>query len=483
MIPQVIKTSMAAFILLATTPWTFGQEGPVRLPQKEDTQWIWDQEGAATEAPAGDRFFRLRFEAQLPVQKSVLVIQCDNQYTVWLNGKRLGGGTDWKVRHQYELTGHLEDTNVLAVQATNEGRSPAGLAAALVIVDKSGARYLYSGEADWRVSSQAELGWQTVASDKDKWEPAVSLGRLDTAAPWAGQMDRNNVVQKSIRVVERATQEQFHLLPTDRLTWLGGTFVERLQYDGRLEAQLQEHLAAPEKSISIRNLGWSGDDVWGTARAVFGQQADGMRRLEDDLARTNPTVVALCYGANESFAGAAGLPRFEAGLKDLIRRVGENGAQLVLVTPPPFESLGGSLPDMQQANQDLSKYCDAIRHISQQNQLPLIDLHSQWPDRETAGQPLTYNGVHLNREGYRIASERLFDGFLPGVTAEVPSSKLIDLVQAKNELYFHRYRPQNETYLFLFRKHEQGNNAVEIPQFDGLVEQKEKEIRQFAVED
>ena len=37
------------------------------------------------------------------------------------------------------------------------------------------------------------------------------------------------------------------------------------------------------------------------------------------------------------------------------------------------------------------------------------------------------------------------------------------LIVAKNRLYFHRWRPQNETYLFGFRKHEQGQNAVEIP--------------------
>jgi hypothetical protein len=43
-------------------------------------------------------------------------------------------------------------------------------------------------------------------------------------------------------------------------------------------------------------------------------------------------------------------------------------------------------------------------------------------------------------------------------------------------LFFHRWRPQNETYIFGFRKHEQGNNAVEIPQFDPLVTQIETEI-------
>ena len=36
-------------------------------------------------------------------------------------------------------------------------------------------------------------------------------------------------------------------------------------------------------------------------------------------------------------------------------------------------------------------------------------------------------------------------------------------INAKNRLFFYRWRPQNITYLFGFRKHEQGNNAVEIP--------------------
>jgi hypothetical protein len=60
------------------------------------------------------------------------------------------------------------------------------------------------------------------------------------------------------------------------------------------------------------------------------------------------------------------------------------------------------------------------------------------------------------------------------------AERLRQLILAKNQLYFHRWRPQNETYLFGFRKHEQGQNAVEIPQFDPLVEAKEKEIHALA---
>ena len=46
----------------------------------------------------------------------------------------------------------------------------------------------------------------------------------------------------------------------------------------------------------------------------------------------------------------------------------------------------------------------------------------------------------------------------------------------KNTLFFDRWRPQNETYLFGFRKHEQGQNAKEIPQFDPLIEADEQKI-------
>lgn len=53
-------------------------------------------------------------------------------------------------------------------------------------------------------------------------------------------------------------------------------------------------------------------------------------------------------------------------------------------------------------------------------------------------------------------------------------------IRAKNELYFHHYRPQNETYLFLFRKHEQGNNAVEIAQLEPLIAEADQAIQKAA---
>lgn len=55
---------------------------------------------------------------------------------------------------------------------------------------------------------------------------------------------------------------------------------------------------------------------------------------------------------------------------------------------------------------------------------------------------------------------------------------LRQLILKKNELYFHRWRPQNVTYLFGFRKHEQGNNAADIARFDPFIREAEQQIQQ-----
>lgn len=71
---------------------------------------------------------------------------------------------------------------------------------------------------------------------------------------------------------------------------------------------------------------------------------------------------------------------------------------------------------------------------------------------------------------------------IPAIAPEfVQAEKLRHAINAKNQLFFYRWRPQNETYLFGFRKHEQGNNAKEIPMFDPLIEKDEAEIAKLRV--
>lgn len=64
--------------------------------------------------------------------------------------------------------------------------------------------------------------------------------------------------------------------------------------------------------------------------------------------------------------------------------------------------------------------------------------------------------------------------YLVGSTG--PYENLRELIRRKNELYFHRWRPQNITYLYGFRKHEQGNNAADIARFDPFIRELEGQI-------
>jgi lysophospholipase L1-like esterase len=280
------------------------------------------------------------------------------------------------------------------------------------------------------------------------------------------------------------TKDGYRLQSNDRLSLVGGTFIERLQFDGHLEAALYQ--AVGESGLQIRNLGWSGDDVWGTARAVFGQPSDGFERLKSDLKLAQPSVVLLAYGANESFAGEAGREQFRTGLARMIDMTKELGAQPVLMTPPPFETLGPPLPDMQPANANLATYCDTIRNLATERGLPLIDLHALVLAQPPSATPRTENGIHLSEAGTAEVSRLLAGALLGSKLTEdrwskvVAASELRAMILQKNEWFFHRYRPQNETYLFLFRKHEQGNNAAEIPQFDPLIADVEQQIRRQA---
>jgi lysophospholipase L1-like esterase len=81
------------------------------------------------------------------------------------------------------------------------------------------------------------------------------------------------------------------------------------------------------------------------------------------------------------------------------------------------------------------------------------------------------------RELGPFSSSELSSGVLVSRTpSDDQSDLLLETIRTKNEFYFHKWRPQNETYLRGFRKHEQGQNAVELEQFDAFIEAEEQKI-------
>jgi hypothetical protein len=99
---------------------------------------------------------------------------------------------------------------------------------------------------------------------------------------------------------------------------------------------------------------------------------------------------------------------------------------------------------------------------------PLDDASATTWERGKVIAPLKRGQSFTLRHGETTLATAIATEWARGVEVERSYSekRVRDLqaaIQLKNFLFFQRHRPQNETYLFLFRKHEQGNNAVEIP--------------------
>jgi lysophospholipase L1-like esterase len=273
--------------------------------------------------------------------------------------------------------------------------------------------------------------------------------------------------------------QRFEFKDGDRVVWLGNTLVEREQRYGYWETALI--VANADKNITVRNLGWSGDTIFGEARVGFdlNQPNKGFERMVSLTLELKPTVIFICYGTNESFEGKDGLPKFEKGLEKLLDALKPARARIVLFPPMPFEF---GVPEAR--NADLARYAEVVQNVARKRGLAFTDPSVPLA-REFESQPkpvrLTDNGMHLTEGGYRITASAAIAS-LGLKVPELDWKKLEPLrkaVVAKNELFFHRWRPQNETYLFGFRKHEQGKNAKEVAEFDPLVNKAEEEIAEI----
>ena len=285
---------------------------------------------------------------------------------------------------------------------------------------------------------------------------------------------------------EAAQDKTFEFKNEDDVILLGSTVIEREQRYGYFESSLQ--LAQPDKKISVRNLGWSGDTVFGHARSYFGPPEEGIQRLTAHLEMLKPDVVILCYGSELAHERLGGLPAFLTGYRALLDLIREKspGVRLIIAAPPPLENLAPPLPDQTEPNKNLASLRDALAKFAHSQNVFFVDWFGAMggvPKPGRAAKPLTENGIHYTQEGYQKLAAKLIAGLgvkVPDVspTAIEPLRKAI---VAKDTLFFDRWRPQNETYLFGFRKHEQGQNAKEIPMFDPLIADADKKIQEMKV--
>ena len=188
----------------------------------------------------------------------------------------------------------------------------------------------------------------------------------------------------------------------DRVVLLGNTLIERAQTYAYLETILAS--SNPGLRLTFRNLGWSGDNVFGHSRAVFDPAPRGFGKLLKQVSAAKPTVLMIGYGSNAAYEGEAGLPAFVAGYTRLLDSVSQAGARMVLLSPVRLKKKKPPLPDPAAQNRNLAIYAAAISKIAKERKLAFIDLFTELR-AGSPGEELTNNGIHLNRLGYLKAGQ------------------------------------------------------------------------------
>ncbi|MCB1126319.1 MAG: family 78 glycoside hydrolase catalytic domain, partial [Verrucomicrobiae bacterium] len=151
--------------------------------------WIWYPEGdPASSAPVGTRYFRRAFNlsAAVPVKSAQLVLTADNSFEVFVNGDKVGTGSNFKTPYEFDVAARLQTgLNVIAVSAQNVGdaANPAGLLANLDLEFTDGEHLLIHSDADWRTGRDATDGWAEPVFNEDGWQPAKVLGAVGMG-PW-----------------------------------------------------------------------------------------------------------------------------------------------------------------------------------------------------------------------------------------------------------------------------------------------------------
>lgn len=213
-----------------------------------------------------------------------------------------------------------------------------------------------------------------------------------------------------------AQTPKFELKNNDRVVFLGNSIFENETYSGYLELALTTRW--PDRSITFRNIGWTGDNVFGDARSYITSPPTSYDLLIEQLTNAKPTVVFIAYGGIEAQSGDAGIPRFKEGLNKLIDKINDLGARTILLSTIPVMSKNSS-ENINNQNAMLAKYSEEISKVATERGKQFVDILNPVKTLNEKFE-LSDNGIHLNEVGYYYLANVLEKGLgLPARKEEV----------------------------------------------------------------
>jgi hypothetical protein len=158
----------------------------------KDCPWVWfPGENARTAAPPGTRYFRREVTLdQRKIKDAKFVASCDNEFTLFVNGKEAGkddgDGDSWQRPQTVNVAKLLgAGANALAVVALNltDKPNPAGLIGKLTVTFETGDPLTATVDKTWRASKQEQPGWKEAGFADNAWPAAEAVAKFGDS-PW-----------------------------------------------------------------------------------------------------------------------------------------------------------------------------------------------------------------------------------------------------------------------------------------------------------
>ncbi len=265
----------------------------------QQVQWIWTSDHRPKEIPQASCFFRKSFRMLEP-ELGQLQIAANDRCEVYLNGSFLGTAEGSEHTKRFDISSSLvAGVNVLAVQVDNTSGTTAGLAAAIVVKEKSEDKWrmLPTGEA-WNASTERHQDWTTKEHDDSSWGKCqiVQTSKSATTPPAT-----NAAAAQSLRSASDQPQ-----VPTDDLTNRPvGPIATRETATAEEPAKYSIAADFSVKTVvdsSIGSLIAMEFDEWG--RLICSLEAGGLVRVDFKVAADQPgRIKTIC----EKVSGCQGI--------------------------------------------------------------------------------------------------------------------------------------------------------------------------------
>ena len=250
-------------------------------------------------------------------------------------------------------------------------------------------------------------------------------------------------------------------LTDKKVLWLGDSITQAGDYVTFVQYYLDKHF--PDKKVDIISIGLASETTSGLSEKAHPfPRPCVLERLPRALDMVKPAVVVACYGMNDGIYYPAGDDRmqaFQKGIHALISQSKAAGAQVVLLSPPPFDKMPVKslrpldAPDFsfmtpyEDYDSVLGDFAKWEQTLSSGDALP-IDLHTPIDDylalrrRTNPKFGFTRDGIHPNPLGHLLMAETIlenlgysipFDADLEKEWAAVKADPLYALVKRQRE--------------------------------------------------